>query len=73
MKITIEPTEEDSDHPTVTISMSSDHLDITEVLDELVVPALVSWGFHPASVADKLSFHPFSMSPSGVAPATVKL
>ena len=54
MKITIEPTGENSDHPTITIAMNSDHLNISEVVYELIVPALVGWGFHTDSIRDHI-------------------
>ena len=66
MKITIEPTEQnyyyggkntrqsvDTMHSTVSISIASDDLDITEIMGQ-VVKALQGWGFHNESIAKEL-------------------
>jgi len=55
MKITLEPTAEgmagEYKSPTVTIQVPSDSLIIHDVIDDLVRPALIAWGFHPDTVA----------------------
>jgi len=56
MKITIEPTEKDREHPKVTIALESDHLNLSEVVDELLVPALVGWGFPMTKIRENLTF-----------------
>ena len=61
MKITIEPTEQrrvepvDTMHSTVSISIASDDLDITETMGQ-VVKALQGWGFHNESIAKELDY-----------------
>ena len=59
MKITIEPTEDqsgrsaDTMHSKVSISITSDDLDIGETMEQ-VVKALQAWGFHNESIAGYL-------------------
>jgi hypothetical protein len=59
MKITIEPTEDqsgnsaDTMHSTVSVSIASDDLDIGETMEQ-VVKALQAWGFHNESIAGYL-------------------
>jgi len=59
MKITIEPTEDqsgrsaDTTHSKVSISIASDDLDIGETMEQ-VVKALQAWGFHNESIAKYL-------------------
>ena len=59
MKITIEPTEDQSGesadimHSTVSVSIANDDLDITEIMGQ-VVKALQAWGFHNESIAKEL-------------------
>jgi len=59
MKITIEPTEDqsgksaDTMHSKVSISITSDDLDIGETMGQ-VVKALQAWGFHNESIAGYL-------------------
>jgi hypothetical protein len=59
MKITIEPTDDqsgrsaDTMHSTVSISINSDDLDIGETMGQ-VVKALQAWGFHNESIAGYL-------------------
>jgi len=59
MKITIEPTEDqsgesvDTMHSTVSVSIDSDDLDTTEIMGQ-VVKALQAWGFHNESIAKEL-------------------
>jgi hypothetical protein len=59
MKITIEPTEDqsgrsaDTMHSKVSISIASDDLDIGEAMEQ-VVKALQAWGFHNESIAGYL-------------------
>ena len=61
MKITIEPTEQnrvttvDTMHSTVSVSIASDDLDITEIMGQ-VVKALQAWGFHNESIAKELDY-----------------
>lgn len=54
MKITIEPTEDQkystSQMPTVTIAIPGDHHDIPSVIVDLVIPALLAWGFKKSSI-----------------------
>tara|TARA_R110000796_G_scaffold131537_1_gene247070 strand:+ start:66 stop:251 length:186 start_codon:yes stop_codon:yes gene_type:complete len=49
MKITLEPTypsfEASTTSPTVIIELPFDDLDIEEVMDHLIKPALISYGF----------------------------
>ena len=60
MKITIEPTEPrhlatvDTMHSTVSVSIASDDLDITEMMGQ-VVKALQAWGFHNESIEKEIS------------------
>ena len=60
MKITIEPTEDQSHmgnadclHSKVSIEISSDKLDIRDTMEQ-VVKSLKAWGFHDESIADYL-------------------
>ena len=59
MKITIEPTEDqsgrsaDTMHSEVSVSIASDDLDIGETMEQ-VVKALQAWGFHNESIAGYL-------------------
>jgi len=59
MRITIEPTEQrrvatvDTMHSTVSVSIASDDLDITEIMGQ-VVKALQAWGFHNESIAGQI-------------------
>ena len=61
MKITIEPTEDqsgesvDTMHSTVSVSIVSDDLDITDMMGQ-VVKALQAWGFHNESIAKELDY-----------------
>ena len=61
MKITIEPTEDqsgestDTMHSTVSVSIASDDLDITEIMGQ-VVKALQAWGFHNENIAKELDY-----------------
>ena len=61
MKITIEPTEQnrvttaDSMHSTVSISITTDDLDIRDTMVQ-VVKALQAWGFHNESIAKELDY-----------------
>jgi len=49
MKITIELTRNKVFNK-VTIETESDHLTIHEVMQELIKPALLAWGFQPGSI-----------------------
>ena len=59
MKITIEPTEDqsgnsaDTMHSTVSVSIANDDLDIGDTMAQ-VVKALQAWGFHNESIAGYL-------------------
>ena len=61
MRITIEPTEDqsgrsaDTMHSKVSISIASDDLDIGEAMEQ-VVKALQAWGFHNESIAKELDY-----------------
>jgi hypothetical protein len=61
MKITIEPTEDQSGNSadtmlsTVSVSIVSDDLDITDMMGQ-VVKALQAWGFHNESIAKELDY-----------------
>ena len=61
MKITIEPTEQNRVttascmHSTVSISITSDDLDIADTMVQ-VVKALQAWGFHNDSIAKELDY-----------------
>jgi hypothetical protein len=61
MKITIEPTEDqsrlsvDTMHSKVSISIARDDLDITDTMGQ-VVKALQAWGFHNESIAEELDY-----------------
>ena len=54
MKITLEPTELDQSpqnvHPKVTIETCYDDMTMGEVIDSLLIPALLSWGFDKEAV-----------------------
>jgi hypothetical protein len=49
MKITLSPTEQQEGekypHPTVSIEMPDDYICLPEVIDKLIRPALIAWGF----------------------------
>lgn len=51
MKITIEPTK-DNRYPTSSISITRDDLTISELLEELVIPAIISVGFSEKTVRE---------------------
>ena len=61
MKITIEPTEDqsrlsaDTMHSKISISIASDDLDIGETMGQ-VVKALQAWGFHNDSIAKVIDY-----------------
>lgn len=50
MKLTIEPTTSNSDHAKITIELRGDHHDLGTVIDDIVKPALIGWGFGPALI-----------------------
>jgi len=54
MKITLEPTGSDKIHPTVSISVESDHLAIEHVIEKIIVPALMGWGFDITNIREQL-------------------
>lgn len=49
MKITLEPTR-DTSLSKVTIETPCDHNDLDEVMQNLIKPALIAWGFQPCNV-----------------------
>lgn len=60
MKITIAPTELDNkisqfQHPTVTIEIHGDDHSLSELIDTLIRPALLGWGFHADTVDQYLN------------------
>jgi hypothetical protein len=61
MKITIEPTEDqsgrsaDTMHSTVSISIDTDDLNIGETMEQ-VVRVLQAWGFHNDSIAEEIDY-----------------
>jgi len=53
MKITITPTEQDcprSNYPEISISIPDDDLLLAEVIDGIIRPALIAWGFDAKTV-----------------------
>lgn len=51
MRVTIEPTNFNANSNMRTVMESySDDLDLHTVMTDLIAPALIGWGFHPASV-----------------------
>lgn len=58
MKITIEPTTDQSNWPAkhccISVTHPSDDLCMFEVIEDLIRPALLAWGFHPKTVAEHL-------------------
>lgn len=50
MKITLEPTTPNSNHPKVTIEVPGEDYQINSVIDDLIKPLLIAWGFHPETV-----------------------
>jgi hypothetical protein len=55
MKITIKPTEKQifsplCTHPTVTVEMPQDDLTIEEMIDNLIIPALLGMGFQQETI-----------------------
>jgi len=59
MKITIQPTGRYNpngiNNCTVTVELPDDDLNITDVINELIKPALVAWGFNSMTVNDALN------------------
>jgi hypothetical protein len=62
MRIIFEPTGDYSnsilrrDHsPKVSIEYPDDDMDLNAVINDLVIPALIGWGFHPGSVMEALN------------------
>lgn len=51
MKLTLEPTE-DTNYPKVTIEIKHDHTNLEEVMEALIKPALISWGFNPLHIEE---------------------
>jgi len=58
MKITLQPsadqTNEAHPHATVTIEIPGDCLTLGHVVDNLLRPALLAWGFHPDTIEEHL-------------------
>ena len=59
MKITIEPSEDQSgqEYPyaKVTIELPDDDLSLSVVIENMIEPALIAWGFLPDSVKRELN------------------
>lgn len=60
MKITIEPTNQTDDtpvdqrNPTVSIWMPSDDMNIDDVVEHMIQPLLIAWGYQPSTVQERL-------------------
>lgn len=60
MKITIEPTNQPVDtplnyrNPQVSVWMPSDDMTIDELVEHMVKPLLIAWGFHSDTVNERL-------------------
>jgi hypothetical protein len=52
MKIILKPSDPAARHapPIISISVAGDHFTVPDVLEKIIVPALVAWGFHPDSI-----------------------
>lgn len=53
MKITIQPTEQESirsNYPEVSITIPNDDMLLAEVIETIIVPALVAWGFKAGEI-----------------------
>jgi hypothetical protein len=53
MRLTLEPTERSpfgQSHPTITIEVPGDDRNMEEMVDDLIRPALLAFGFHPDTV-----------------------
>jgi hypothetical protein len=59
MKITIQPSQprdgQRHEFVTVSIEIPDDHLTLHEVIEEMIKPSLISWGFHPENVEKSLN------------------
>jgi hypothetical protein len=59
MKITIQPSHpqdgERDKFATVSIEISDDHLTLTEVIEEMIKPALIAWGFNSDNVESEFN------------------
>jgi len=51
MKITIEDTD-DQKGKSVSVEIMDDHLTMDKLVEELLAPVLVAWGFHPQTVKE---------------------
>lgn len=62
MKITISPSQDQKNerHPfrTVEIWMPDDHMTLPQVVEELLAPALVAWGYADEAVREHLNLEP---------------
>jgi hypothetical protein len=58
MKITIEPTQTDlspfATQPKVTIEVCRDHLTMPEMIEDLIIPALLGMGFQQETIDDHI-------------------
>lgn len=58
MKITLQPSEdqtgEEYPHATITIEIPGDDIEIVSVIDYLIRPALMAWGFHHDTINEYL-------------------
>ncbi len=56
MKIILKPSDPAAHFapPIVSISAASDHFNAADVLENIIVPALVAWGFHPDAVYEAM-------------------
>jgi hypothetical protein len=56
MKITIQPTApqegEKYPYPTVSIEMPEDDITLPKVMENLIRPALIAWGFEPTIIEE---------------------
>lgn len=52
MKITIEPTGNPENYPTVSVSVDGNGMNIDRVIAELIRPALLAWGYQPDTVRE---------------------
>jgi hypothetical protein len=54
MKIKLQPTEghviDLHPHRSISSELPADDLDMEQVIEDLIRPALIAWGFHPATV-----------------------
>jgi len=64
MKITLEPHNDcklvrnTSPYSTISVSVPADDLSITEFFEELIIPALLAWGFERSTIDEWLNNQP---------------